>query len=86
VFAAGGIVLFQLVALAAAGVPSPLGPIPVRIDYDAPVECPHVEMFYAGVQARTERVRLAEKGEVGLRLGVRLTRSGAFQDQPRRIT
>lgn len=48
--------------------------IPLRVDFQAPPNCSSAEAFYAGVRARTDRVRRAAAGESGIELRVQLTR------------
>jgi hypothetical protein len=71
----GGIGFLALVVLAQAG-PTLPAQIPIRIDFDAPAGCADADAFYAGVQARMDRVRRAHPGEAAMRLVVRLTRTG----------
>lgn len=71
-----GIVVLALMVLgrASSGAPSP--PQPLHVQFTAPPGCSHVGAFYAGVMARTDRVRPARPGEPGPRFRVRLTRTG----------
>ena len=62
-----------LLALGWAATAAP-APIPLRIEFEAPSGCSSAESFYAGVRARTDRVRRAEATETGVHLRVRLTR------------
>lgn len=72
----GGRALFELVVGLAGTptVPSP-PPIPLRVVFEAPSDCSSVDAFYAGVRARTERVRLANPGESATELQVHLSQS-----------
>jgi hypothetical protein len=74
----GGRALFELVVglTGAPTVPSP-PPIPLRIVFEAPSDCSSMDAFYAGVRARTERVRLAAPDESATELQVRLSQSGS---------
>jgi hypothetical protein len=73
----GGRALFELVVglTGTPTAPSP-PPIPLRIVFEAPSDCSSVDAFYAGVRARTERVRLAGAGESATELLVRLSQTG----------
>jgi hypothetical protein len=69
----GGRALFELVVgLTGAPTATP-PPIPLRIVFEAPSDCSSVDAFYAGVRARTDRVRLANAGESATELEVRLS-------------
>jgi hypothetical protein len=72
----GGRALFELVVglTGTPTTPSP-PPIPLRIAFEAPSDCSSADAFYAGVRARTERVRLASTGESATELQVRLSQS-----------
>jgi hypothetical protein len=72
----GGRALFELVVglTGSPTVPSP-PPIPLRIVFEAPSDCSSVDAFYAGVRARTDRVRLANAGESATEVEVRLSQS-----------
>lgn len=72
----GGISLVELVVLGWSSAAAP-APIPIRIDFDAPAGCATAEAFYDALRARTDRVRLATKGERSWNVQVRLSRSGA---------
>jgi hypothetical protein len=72
----GGRALFELVVglTGTPTAPSP-PPIPLRIVFEAPSDCSSVDAFYAGVRARTERVRLAGASENATELQVRLSQT-----------
>lgn len=68
-----------LVVLVAVGISSPaaaVGPIPVNIEYTAPAACSSLDSFYRGVRVRTDRIRLATPGELGVQIRVRVSRVG----------
>jgi len=68
-----------LSVLVAVGISSPaaaVGPIPVNIEYTAPAACSSLDSFYRGVRVRTDRVRLASPGELGVQIRVRVFRVG----------
>jgi hypothetical protein len=67
-------VLLFAIVLGAVSLPSTM---PIRVEYDAPPECPQIESFVRAIHARTGAVRLATEGEQALRVRVRLTRAGA---------
>jgi hypothetical protein len=70
----------MLVVILAAGkqaAPSSPTPIPIQLEFEAPVGCSDAEAFYAGLFSRSDRARRANPGEESVRLGVRLTRAGA---------
>lgn len=73
----GGRALFELVVglTGTPTAPSP-PPIPLRVVFEAPSDCSSVDAFYAGVRARTDRVRLAAAGESATELQVLLSQSG----------
>ncbi len=57
------------------GRPSASGPVPVRIEFQAPAGCSSLVDFYSEVRSRTERIRLANEGEEAWRIRVRLVRA-----------
>lgn len=72
----GGRALFELVVgLTGSPTVPPPPPIPLRVVFEAPSDCSSVDAFYAGVRARTERVRLASPGESATELQVHLSQS-----------
>ncbi|HTN85925.1 MAG TPA: hypothetical protein VL242_19630 [Sorangium sp.] len=72
----GGISFIELVVLGWSSAAAAPAPIPIRIDFDAPPGCSTADVLYEGIRARTDRVRLAEQGEDGWEVRVRLTRVG----------
>jgi hypothetical protein len=70
------IALYALLTVAKASAATPPDAIPIRVELDAPAGCSSVDAFYAGVVARSERIRRAAAGEEAVRLGVRVTRAG----------
>ncbi|XYH94093.1 hypothetical protein ACMHYB_40530 [Sorangium sp. So ce1128] len=72
----GGISFIELVVLGWSSAAAAPAPIPIRIDFDAPPDCSTADALYDGIRARTDRVRLAEQGEDGWEVRVRLTRAG----------
>ncbi|XXT15952.1 hypothetical protein WME94_37470 [Sorangium sp. So ce429] len=72
----GGISFIELVVLGWFSAAAAPAPIPIRIDFDAPPSCSTADALYDGIRARTDRVRLAEEGEDGWEVRVRLTRVG----------
>ncbi len=48
--------------------------VPIRVNYDAPANCPNQDAFYDAVRARTERVRKAQGNEPRVDVNVRVTR------------
>jgi hypothetical protein len=65
----------KLVALGWA-MAAPEGVDPVRVEFVAPDGCSSADAFYAGMRARTDRVRRAQAGESALDVRVRLSRKG----------
>jgi hypothetical protein len=55
----------------------PTGPVPVRIDMDAPAGCSDSILLFEAVHARTARARIAQEGEDAILVRVRLTRAGS---------
>jgi hypothetical protein len=49
--------------------------VPVRVSYDAPVDCPSAQAFYEAVRARTDHVREAVGEEPRLDVSVRVARN-----------
>ncbi|MEI9950438.1 MAG: hypothetical protein WDO74_16005 [Pseudomonadota bacterium] len=47
--------------------------VPIRVNYDAPANCPNQDAFYDAVRARTERVRKAQGDEPRVDVNVRVT-------------
>ncbi|WP_437619087.1 hypothetical protein [Sorangium sp. So ce1151] len=72
----GGISFIELVVLGLSSGAAAPAPIPIRIAFDAPPDCSTADALYDGIRARTDRVRLAEQGEDGWEVRVRLTRAG----------
>jgi hypothetical protein len=71
---AGLVAILTLAAVATAA--GATGPVPVRIDFAAPVGCADGDVFWGGISSRTERARAARPGEPAMRMTVRLTRAG----------
>jgi hypothetical protein len=67
--------LFPLAALAHGAAAPASEAIPFRVEFDAPAGCSSADAFYAGVMARSDRVRRAASAEEGVRLGVRIRRA-----------
>jgi hypothetical protein len=59
---------------------------PIRVLYDAPVECPNANVFVQNVFARTDRARLASGTEPARRFEVTLERFGAGYRAALRVT
>lgn len=73
-----GLALFVF-CCAGAAVAQPAPDDALRFQYVAPEECPGVEAFTARVRERTERVRLAEEGELARTFAVTLkAEAGGF--------
>jgi hypothetical protein len=70
------VALYALLAVTNAFAAAPSDAIPIRVELEAPAGCSSVDAFYAGVAARSERIRRAAAGEEAVRLGVRVTRAG----------
>lgn len=68
--------LSVLVAVGISSSAAAVGPIPVNIEYTAPAACSSLDSFYRGVRVRTDRVRLASPGELGVQIRVRVFRVG----------
>ncbi|HET7539631.1 MAG TPA: hypothetical protein VFK05_07160 [Polyangiaceae bacterium] len=49
--------------------------VPIRINYDAPANCPSQDAFFDAVRARTERVRKAQGNEPRVDVNVRVIRA-----------
>lgn len=73
---AGSNALLMLVAMGIDSPASAIAPTPVTIDYTAPAGCSSLDSFYRGVRSRTDRVRLANPGEPGVQIRVRVLRAG----------
>jgi hypothetical protein len=73
-----GISLSALLALLAPVTTAPAtGPIPIRVDVEAPAGCADADAFFASLLARMDRATRAKDGDDAVRVKVRISRAGA---------